>query len=384
MATDPSLPSMLLNKFPLTEAQIIGNWFETLAYGIYFVTCGFCARALLVIGSEGRWRKPNEVNWFMLSVAILLFVVGTFDVIIGLVHNLQAFVFFKGAGGAAQELMNISNWIDVARSITQVIQMILGDVVLIYRCYIVHARRWRIVTPSFLLYLSSVAILIKLIEVEASLHYAKVLNSLETHPWWVAFYGITVIQNIWTTGKSLYICVTVTDFFSKGLLIWPIWRVEQENAKYRVTSIGNSQSQLRKVIRVIAETGCAYTTMLLINFVIDVNDSNLNLPISDVTLQAAGIAFNVIIMRSACHRDEQFATFDTNSREGGLPHMLEFARGPNRSGITATLDVGHISLNLTGQLEVTGIESNYSSDRKAATEKVSGLSESSVNHAVEQ
>ena len=76
---------MLLNKFPLTEAQIIGNWFETLAYGIYFVTCGFCARALLVIGSEGRWRKPNEVNWFMLSVAILLFVVGTFDVIVGFV-----------------------------------------------------------------------------------------------------------------------------------------------------------------------------------------------------------------------------------------------------------------------------------------------------------
>ena len=66
--------------------------------------------------------------------------------------------------------------------------------------------------------------------------------------------------------------------------------------------------------------------------------------------------------------------------------MLEFARGPNRSGITTTLDFGHISLNLTGQLEVTGIESNYASDRKAATEKVSGLSESSesVNIAVGQ
>lgn len=64
--------------------------------------------------------------------------------------------------------------------------------------------------------------------------------------------------------------------------------------------------------------------------------------------------------------------------------MLEFARGPNRSGITTTLDVGHISLNLTGQLEVTGIESNYSSDRKAATEKVSGLSEPrpSVNNGL--
>ncbi|KAJ7191843.1 hypothetical protein GGX14DRAFT_596744 [Mycena pura] len=101
-------------EFPLTEAQIMGNWFETLTYGMYFVTCGFCARALLFIGPEGRWRKPNEVNWFMLSVAILLFVVGTFDVVvgfaasasalvspkilmfgqIGLLHNLRAFAFF--------------------------------------------------------------------------------------------------------------------------------------------------------------------------------------------------------------------------------------------------------------------------------------------------
>ncbi|KAJ7191842.1 hypothetical protein GGX14DRAFT_406807 [Mycena pura] len=305
-----------------------------------------------------------------------------------------------GAGGAAQELADVSDWINIARSspfnnslksVTQAIQMILGDLVLI-------------ITPSFILYLGSVAISIKLIEVEASLDHAKnTSNSSVIAPWWIAFFGITVVQNIWTT----------------GLLIWPIWRVEHESAKYRVTGIGNSQPQLRIVIRIIAESGCAYTvtermyecsgkvTNLAGNnrifaSVFTLNSfgsnrqivaepreygsfnlmraetgrspagiesfsgpsgilrtsgspliagglcgSNLSYPISDVTLQAAGIAFNAIIMRSASRRDEQFATFDTNSRfpaEGGL----EFAWGPNRSGKTTSLDDGHIgTLNLT-------------------------------------
>jgi hypothetical protein len=68
----------------LSEAQLLGNWFETLTYGMYFVTCGFCARTLLCIGPEDRWRRPSEIRWLILSVGIALFVVATFDVIVGL------------------------------------------------------------------------------------------------------------------------------------------------------------------------------------------------------------------------------------------------------------------------------------------------------------
>ncbi|KAJ7871694.1 hypothetical protein B0H14DRAFT_2723567 [Mycena olivaceomarginata] len=117
----------------LSEAQLLGNWFETLTYGMYFVTCGLCARKLLCIGPGDRCRRPSEIRWFILSVGITLFVVATFDVVIGLLHNLQAFAFYTGGGGAAKELSDISGWINVARTIAQVIQMILGDFVLIYR-----------------------------------------------------------------------------------------------------------------------------------------------------------------------------------------------------------------------------------------------------------
>jgi hypothetical protein len=74
---------MSLNKFPLTEAQITGNWFETLTYGMYLVTCGFCTRTLLFIGPEERWRKPSEIRWLILGFGVSLFVVATFSVAVG-------------------------------------------------------------------------------------------------------------------------------------------------------------------------------------------------------------------------------------------------------------------------------------------------------------
>jgi hypothetical protein len=67
----------------LSEAQLLGNWFETLTYGMYFVTCGLCARKLLCIGPGDRCRRPREIRWFILSVGITLFVVATFDVVVG-------------------------------------------------------------------------------------------------------------------------------------------------------------------------------------------------------------------------------------------------------------------------------------------------------------
>ncbi|KAJ7738815.1 hypothetical protein B0H16DRAFT_1569925 [Mycena metata] len=315
----------------LSEAQLLGNWFETLTYGMYFVTCGFCARKLLCVGPEDRWRRPSEIRWFILSVGITLFVVATFDVAIGLLHNLQAFAFYTGGGGAAQELSDISGWINVARTVAQVIQMILGDLVLIYRCYIVYSRRWKVLIPSLILYFGGIAMAIKLIEAQASLkHEESTINSSDIRPWSETLFCITAVQNTLTT----------------GLLIWRIWRVEREIEKLRVNTSGTTNNQsLRKVIRVVAESGFAYTLMVFLTFVVNVCNSNLIYPFANSTLQATGIAFNVIIMRTSPSRDEQFTVFVDNGpsvAENGAVIRLRF-----RSHITelpADIDDGDLTV----------------------------------------
>ncbi|KAF8168632.1 hypothetical protein K438DRAFT_1983774 [Mycena galopus ATCC 62051] len=329
----------------LSEAQLLGNWFETLTYGMYFVTCGFCARRLLCIGPEDRWRRPSEIRWFNLSVSITLFVVATFDVVVDWASSqLASICILYGWRGAAQELSDISGWINVARTVAQVIQMILGDFVLasashfalddsfltqsppyLSRCYIVYSCRWKVLIPSLILYLGGVAIAIKLVEAQASLKHEEItMNSSDIRPWSETLFCVTAVQNTLTT----------------GLLIWRIWRVEREIENLCVSTSGTKNHQpFRKVIRVIAESGFAYTLMVVLTFVVNVCNSNLIYPFANSTLQATGIAFNVIIMRTSRSHDEQFTVFADND---GAPTFLRF-----RSRITelpADVDDGHFTV----------------------------------------
>jgi hypothetical protein len=106
------------NAFPITEAQLTGIYFETLTYGMYLVTCCFCAQTLFWIPQPGggeRLRQRSEIQWLLVGIFCFIFVVSTFDDIIGLLHMILAFVKYRGAGGPKEELTNIHDWINIAR-----------------------------------------------------------------------------------------------------------------------------------------------------------------------------------------------------------------------------------------------------------------------------
>jgi hypothetical protein len=64
-----------------------------------------------------------------------------------------------------------------------------------------------------------------------------------------------------------------------GILIWRIWRVEKQTEKY---TTGTQPRYLRRVIRVIAESGAAYTVLVFITFVVSITRSNALYPVSDM------------------------------------------------------------------------------------------------------
>jgi hypothetical protein len=102
------------SKFPITAAQLVGNFCETLLYGIYLVTCCLCARTLFLTDNrkEERWLRPQEIRWMMVFIAAMLLAICTFDVAIGLLHNFQAFI---QSSDALQEYYDIEDWINIAR-----------------------------------------------------------------------------------------------------------------------------------------------------------------------------------------------------------------------------------------------------------------------------
>ncbi|KAK6977331.1 hypothetical protein R3P38DRAFT_2810509 [Favolaschia claudopus] len=267
--------------------QFVGYWLETLFYGIYLTTCVSCVRALLLIhtGSEVRWRTRSEIKWFFLVIGTLLFVVCMFEIIVGLLVTMQLFV----GGNAHQNVLpdasnastlytiassNPSRWVTIVTSeiAPQIIQSLLGDLVLVHRCLIFYGRCWTIVLPSVLLYIADIALAVAFIVGTILAADGSRGAALATLPWlWyfvVTFFSVAAFQNILTT----------------WLLIRRIWKVDQQARKVGGISQPASQRSLRHVIRILAECGLCYTTMIVLTL---------------VTLLAAGIAFNFIIMQTA-------------------------------------------------------------------------------------
>lgn len=67
----------------------------------------------------------------MVFVALAMFTLATLDVVFGLLHNLEAFVYYTGPGGPTAEFGLVSNWVNVMKSVDFVVQTAIGDAMLV-------------------------------------------------------------------------------------------------------------------------------------------------------------------------------------------------------------------------------------------------------------
>ena len=57
--------------------------------------------------------------------------IATLEMAFGLLHNLQAFIWYTGSGGAVAEFEDISNWVNVMRTADYVAQTFIGDGIMV-------------------------------------------------------------------------------------------------------------------------------------------------------------------------------------------------------------------------------------------------------------
>jgi hypothetical protein len=75
----------------------------------------------------------------------------------------------------------------------------------------------------------------------------------------------------------------MTLIHDQGIIIWRIWRVDSRSTRYMPSGASLNQPRyLRKVIRVIAESGAVYTLMVLLTFIICTTGSLALYPMSDM------------------------------------------------------------------------------------------------------
>ncbi|PPQ64865.1 hypothetical protein CVT26_002583 [Gymnopilus dilepis] len=269
---------------PITEARILELFFQAVFYGMHVITAGHCVLSLTY--TRQGWKSGSDVHWVMLAVSLALLLNSTFGLALGLLQALQAFVFYVKTLGPDAVFSDISNWLDIAKTVSVQIQTMIGDSMLIYRCWIIYGRSWRVITLPVVLWFGCLGASLWIVVIEAGLRSNALISSEQIQPAGSTFWAISPALNILTT----------------GLLAWRILTVDKSNKRYSVSSNRagiKGNSTLQTVVRIIVESGLLYTVVAIINFISWITRNNLMLyVIGGIEVQIVGIAFNMIIIRT--------------------------------------------------------------------------------------
>ncbi|KAF8205928.1 hypothetical protein K438DRAFT_2014309 [Mycena galopus ATCC 62051] len=326
------------------ESQLLTQLLESIFWGIYVVTLGFCLQALLRI--QNRWKKPIEISKPMLAVAVIMGCIATFDMCLTFAININAFVFYDGPGGPKAAFDNTSGWMDVMGTVDVIVQTVLGDIMLIYRCWIVYGRSWTAIAVPVVLAVAGLACIGVTVFLEVTLPAASQFASPYKE----------VVVSTW----ALTICINV---ITTSLILFRIWRVDRQNAGLisQSTVSPSRKGPYYNAKRIIIESGLMYTTVATVTASVYISGSNAFAPLTGIDVQMIGIAFNLILIR--VHRNRA-AELNPNSiaRDRQSASSLRFGVTPDISEPTDTA--------------LGDLESNYRLERLEDSEQDSEASTS--------
>jgi hypothetical protein len=176
-------------------------------------------------------------------------------------------------------------------------QSIIGDGILVYRCWVVFSRSWLAIGVSVVLWLATTGCSVAALYFAGTLHSHDTVNAGKLQPLITSFLASSIALNVVTT----------------GLIVYRIWRVEQSSRRMNAVSYWASVNQLnrspavhqphisrlRHAMLVMVESGALYTGTAIITFITYLSGHNSSYATSDVEVQIVGIAFSMIIIRAA-------------------------------------------------------------------------------------
>ncbi|KAF8970693.1 hypothetical protein BDZ97DRAFT_57170 [Flammula alnicola] len=270
-------------------AQLAGLFVEAIVYGIYLTTFGHCLYVLL--RKSSGWKRPRDISFGFLFVAVSLFSVGTINLSLGLFRIID----MENDEGAKSSGFSGQGWISIVKLLTMNLQTVIADGALIGRCWHVYARKWAVILFPLALWTAGFVIMIYAVWTENQFlfhHDDSRMLSIECTIFWV----VTIVLNIYTT----------------GMIVFRIWSVDHAarsvHAADSVSSCPQSgkmkrRSKLQSVLRIVIDSGLIYTMTSFAVFCSQIASSNSVFITTGADIMVIGIAFNLIHIRVAHTRD---------------------------------------------------------------------------------
>ncbi|KAJ7613354.1 hypothetical protein DFH06DRAFT_1109235 [Mycena polygramma] len=279
------------NGIAIDVSELAGIIAEGILYGAFSILFGATVHIL-----TRRRRHGGKVNLPMLVASCLMMLLATAQLIVDTVNVFWAFISHDPRVQRQFFLEDATQPIFAAKHAVYFTMMLLGDSIVIYRCFIVWGRNYWVVAVPTLCSLGSAVSAYQTIWAVRHIQSATIASETK---WGIAVLTLSMSANIIAT----------------TLLGYRIWTSDKaiRQSIGRSSGYSSSASNHRRVLNIIMESGLvnaaylvAYTTVLVIG------SHGLEI-MAGISTPLIGIIFAVVIIRAAISSERQ-ATLAGSSR----------------------------------------------------------------------
>lgn len=210
----------------------------------------------------------------MVSTACVLWALSTARMCIDINLTIRAFVYHINEGqlGPQQYLSTFSSTTSLTDNTIYGLQTLIGDAIVIYRCYVVWQSWWIIVFPC-LTWLGALGSMCYILDMFAS--------------------GVVSGQR----GLIIYVFTFAANISATAALAYRIWKVDRDAACQT-----SSRSSLRPVAIVIIESGAIYTAILILALITAIHALEAEYVVNSIIPAVISATFNMVFIRIALAR----------------------------------------------------------------------------------
>ncbi|KAI0718520.1 hypothetical protein C8T65DRAFT_638251 [Cerioporus squamosus] len=229
---------MSLSDFPIDEAYLIAGWLESSFWGLYSL--------MLFMTVYDIWRRRGHgINLFTTGSIALLYTLATSHMALALVRLIQGFIFYRDTIGPVLYFANISVRLNMAKDYVYITNMALGDLVVVWRLYVVWGRNaWVSILPVLMVVGEFVA------------GYGSISQWLLPNP---------VPETMVRWGTSMFAISLATNVLVTTTIASRIWYITSRSRSALGVSSNNRHA---RVFLLIVESGALISAAKLTEFVL--------------------------------------------------------------------------------------------------------------------
>ncbi|KAI0741965.1 hypothetical protein C8Q80DRAFT_1260687 [Daedaleopsis nitida] len=222
--------------FPIDEAYLIGGWLASFFWGLYTLLFGMSVYTI--------YRKRKEgINKFTTVSIVLLYLLATTHMSLALVRLIQGFILYRDTIGPVLYFANISVRLNMAKDYIYITNLVLGDLIVVWRLYIVWGKNiWIALFPVVMIIGELVA------------GYGSISQWFLPNP-------VPVTMVHW--GTAMFIMSMATNILVTGAIASRIWYVTRRTQQIMGVEYNDRYS---RVLLLLIESGALIATTKLIEF----------------------------------------------------------------------------------------------------------------------